>query len=137
MIPLARAVVRSLRVPQHLQDDATQAALLGWTEALKRHDKAKGPLTTYAWHRMRGAVLDLLRAESRQWELRQRPQRQKPAHIHWHPDMPARLEALLRARAAGYTHQETAELLGVNRVDVTRALPWALTAAHRYLEVSA
>jgi RNA polymerase sigma factor for flagellar operon FliA len=64
-IPLARSIVNNLSVslgPTVSRDDLYSAATLGLVEAAHRYDESKGAkFSTFAYMRVRGAVMDCLR----------------------------------------------------------------------------
>lgn len=53
---LCVSFVRGLGLPVHEHDDAVQDATLGLMRAVRRHDPARGALSTYAHHAMRTEV---------------------------------------------------------------------------------
>jgi RNA polymerase sigma factor (sigma-70 family) len=55
----------------HELEDARAAALLGFVEAARRYDPARGALTTFAFTRMRGRAIELRRNAQRLHRLRQ------------------------------------------------------------------
>ncbi len=62
---LVRAVVQRLapRLPPHVREDLEGYGMLGLLEALERYDPAQGVrFETFAWYRIRGAILDYLRS---------------------------------------------------------------------------
>ena len=68
-LKLAKKLVASMTKGRKLgricSDDLVGAALLGYSEAIKRYDKLRGlTFTAYAYARMRGAVIDYLRKEA-------------------------------------------------------------------------
>jgi RNA polymerase sigma factor for flagellar operon FliA len=64
-VPLARSIVNNLSVslgPTVSRDDLYSAATLGLVEAAHRYDETKGAkFSTFAYMRVRGAVMDCLR----------------------------------------------------------------------------
>lgn len=58
---LAAAIAR--KVPTHRRDDARSQALLTWTELRDRHDPARGSMSTFAYPRMVGSTIDLVRRD--------------------------------------------------------------------------
>jgi RNA polymerase sigma factor for flagellar operon FliA len=64
-VPLARSIVNNLSVslgPTVSRDDLYSAATLGLVEAAHRYDESKGAkFSTFAYMRVRGAVMDCLR----------------------------------------------------------------------------
>lgn len=94
--PLVRAVVRQLSsaLPAHVaREDLESYGLLGLLEALDRYNPRYGVrFETFAWHRIRGAILDHLRsldlaARSDRKRLRQieRAQQRLQAHLGREP----------------------------------------------------
>src|SRR5690242_19044003 len=56
----------SARVPPDLIPDASQAAYIGLLEAVEAFDESKGvAFGSFAFHRVRGAVIDFLRSHDR------------------------------------------------------------------------
>lgn len=60
-------------MPLDVRDDAYRESLASWTASRQRWDPQGGKLTTFAYERMRGSAVDLLRRESRVDLRRARP----------------------------------------------------------------
>jgi RNA polymerase sigma factor FliA len=113
-VPLVRHIVRETmgRVPSHVnRDDLTSAGLMALVKASRSFDSARGvPFARYAATRVRGAILDELRATD--WASRQVRRR-------------ARELASARAELAGTlgrapSSEDLAETLGVSVAEVDR-----------------
>ena len=65
-IPLVRSIVGRLSIPDHplaSRDDLENAGLLGLLQALNSYDSGRGtPFVSYAYGRIRGALVDYLRS---------------------------------------------------------------------------
>ena len=65
-IPLVRSIVGRLSIPDHplaSRDDLENAGLLGLLQALNSYDTGRGtPFVSYAYGRVRGALVDYLRS---------------------------------------------------------------------------
>lgn len=65
-IPLVRSIVGRLSIPNHplaSRDDLENAGLLGLLQALNSYDTGRGtPFVSYAYGRVRGALVDYLRS---------------------------------------------------------------------------
>lgn len=65
-IPLVRSIVGRLSIPDHplaSRDDLENAGLLGLLQALDSYDSGRGtPFVSYAYGRIRGALVDYLRS---------------------------------------------------------------------------
>jgi RNA polymerase sigma factor for flagellar operon FliA len=105
--PLVRAVVRKLSssLPPHVsREDLEGYGLVGLLEALDRYDPGHGVrFETFAWHRIRGAILDHLRS----LDLAARSDRQRLRRIEQAQD---RLQAQLGREP---TREELAAAVGL------------------------
>ncbi len=112
--PLARQIAQKVhhRLPPSLElDDLVSTAVLGLMEAIDRFDEDRGvPFGPYARHRIRGAVLDAVRAQD--WTPRSVRQR---AH-RLHESRQKLLERLGRAP----TRSEVASELGLTDARLER-----------------
>lgn len=111
--PLVRYVAGRLAMglPAHLSlDDLESYGLLGLIDAVGRFDPARGVrFETYALRRVRGAIIDGLRAETWAPALRQRARRLEQAY--------AALETTL---GRSPTAAELAAYLGISQADLQR-----------------
>lgn len=61
-IRLAKKFIRELNVPQSVREEIIGASYLGLVEAASRFEASRGvPFKAYAYHRIRGEILDTLR----------------------------------------------------------------------------
>jgi RNA polymerase sigma factor for flagellar operon FliA len=115
--PLVRAVVQrtAVRLPAHVDvADLVQSGVFGLVEAIERYDPERSPrFESYAASRIRGAVLDELRAQD--WVPRTvRLRARQAAHAREH------LTGRLRRTA---TEREVADLLQVGSRELGAAVP--------------
>ena len=115
--PLVRAIVHrtAVRLPAHVDAaDLVQSGMFGLVEAIERYDPDRCPrFESYAASRIRGAVLDELRAQD--WVPRTvRLRARQAAHAREH------LTARLRRTA---TEREVADLLQVGSRELEAAAP--------------
>ena len=72
-LPLVFGLANRLgrRVPAVETEELISAGTVGLMEALDRYEPARGvPVSTFAYHRVKGAIVDELRAQLRHWERR-------------------------------------------------------------------
>jgi RNA polymerase sigma factor (sigma-70 family) len=130
----ARSVARAARKRWHLPgdpEDLEQAAMEGLVQAADRWESdGAATFKTYSEHRIRGAVVDAARAESR-WERMtagpaadaEAPEGDADAWIDVRDGLgalPARTSAVLVRRAEGWTLRELAVPLGVSIMRVSQ-----------------
>lgn len=126
--PLVRAVVRRTadRLPPHVEPaDLLQSGVFGLIEAIERYDPARCPrFETYAAPRIRGAVLDELRAQD--WVPRTVRLRAREAAR-------AREDLTVRLRRTA-TDREVADALQVGPRELGVAAPTRLLSIERLCE---
>jgi RNA polymerase sigma factor FliA len=126
--PLVRAVVRRTadRLPAHVEPaDLLQSGVFGLIEAIERYDPARCPrFETYAAPRIRGAVLDELRAQD--WVPRTVRLRAREAAR-------AREDLTVRLRRTA-TDREVADALQVGPRELGVAAPTQLLSIERLCE---
>lgn len=110
-IPLVRAAIDRLRVPGHClatYEDLQGAGLLGLMEALERYDLDRGTrFASYAYLRIRGAVVDYLRLiDTLPRERRRDVARAQKAY-----------DRVSQVRGAEPDDQEVADFLGITMED--------------------
>jgi RNA polymerase sigma factor for flagellar operon FliA len=61
---IVNKLIRVINIPAHLHDEVWGAAYLGLVEAAQSYDTDKSEFTTYAYLKVRGAIIDCLRNSS-------------------------------------------------------------------------
>ncbi len=61
---LVRRIIRTMAVPIELRDELRAAGYLGLVEAAERYEPSQGEFRTFAFLRVRGAIIDCLRRSS-------------------------------------------------------------------------
>lgn len=109
--PLARYVVDRLpfHSPQLPEEDLVGQAVIGLIEAIDRYDPGRGvKFETFAYYRIRGAVMDL----AREMDFLPRSMREKQGELN------EAYERLLAELGRQPTDQEVAEVLGISVDDL-------------------
>ena len=115
-VPLVRSVVGRLSLPNHplaSKEDLENVGVLGVLQALDGYDPERGtPFASYAYGRMRGALVDYLRSI----DALSRDQRKRLAQAQ------TALETLRQATGADPRDHEVAEYLEISLSDYHRLL---------------
>ena len=115
-VPLVRSLVGRLSIPNHplaSKEDLENVGLLGILQALDAYDPSRGtPFASYAYGRMRGALVDYLRSI----DALSRDQRKRLAQAQ------TALETLRQMTGADPKDHEVADFLGISLSDYHRLL---------------
>ncbi|GIV59804.1 FliA/WhiG family RNA polymerase sigma factor [Rhodocaloribacter litoris] len=110
-IPLVRSVVGRLSIPDHplaTREDLENVGILGLLQALEGYDPERGtPFVSYAYGRIRGALVDYLRSI----DALPRERRRKLAEAH------QALDTLRQVLGAEPSDQDVADYLGISLVE--------------------
>ena len=110
-VPLVRSVVGRLRIPDHplaSRDDLENVGLLGLLQALDGYDPERGtPFVSYAYGRIRGALVDYLRSI----DALPRERRRKLAEAH------QAIDTLRQILGGEPTDHDVADYLGMTLVE--------------------
>lgn len=110
-VPLVRSVVGRLNIPDHplaAREDLENVGLLGLLQALNGYDPERGtPFVSYAYGRIRGALVDYLRSI----DALPRERRRRLAEAQ------SAIDTLRQALAAEPSDEQVAEYLDITLVD--------------------
>lgn len=110
-VPLVRSVVGRLSIPDHplaSREDLENVGLLGLLQALEGYDPERGtPFVSYAYGRIRGALVDYLRSI----DALPRERRRQLAQAH------QAIDDLRQIMCAEPDDQDVADYLGVSLID--------------------